>query len=62
MFAWPGGTAVVKTGACASAVWDGNRVNAGAMEEMGVVSCGSNEVLVADGRDGIVEAEPGTLV
>jgi hypothetical protein len=62
VFGCPGETVAVKTGIWTAVVWVGNGVNEGAMEEMGVLSCGSNEVLVGDGTDGIVDIEPGTLV
>jgi len=62
VFAWPGGTVIVKTGTWARAVWVGSGLNEDGTGERGVVSCDSNEVLVADGKAGIVDVEPGTLV
>jgi len=62
VFGWPAETVVVKTGVWATAVWVRNGVNEGAAEEIGVLSCASNEVFVGDGTDEIVDVELGTLV
>ena len=62
VFAWPGETVVVKTGLSATAVRVGNGANEGATGEKGVLNCSSNEVLVADGKAGRVDVEPGTFV
>src|SRR5215216_716020 len=53
---------IVKIGIWAAAVWVPNGVKEGTTEEMGVLSCGSNEVLVTDGTGGTVEVEPDTSV
>ena len=52
----------MKTGIWATAVWVGNGVNAGAMGEMGVLNCASNEVLVIEGAGGTVKVGLGTFV
>lgn len=57
----PAGTVIVNTGTWATGVRDGNGVDEGAAEETGVLSCGNKEVLVAEGADGRVDVEPGTV-
>ena len=49
-------TPVVKTGSWATSVRVGRGVDEAGIGVIGVLNCGSNEVLVGDGTDGRVEA------
>lgn len=55
----PEETVIVITGTSATGVRLGNGVKEDAPEEIGVLGCGSNEVLVTEGKDGMVDVKSG---